>query len=247
MNLQEYISSGILEQYLLGLTSPEETAEVERMVIAHPEVKQALNSLSEEYEQFVRSQAVPLRPGLKEEITREIAAMKKSRPDLIPSYLHWILFLLGLLAALYFGVRANSLQSRLEQAGLQVDSLERQCQSRATLIALYQNPKNRIVPLAGQPSAPEAVARIHWNQQSGETFLEVLNLPAPPSGKQYQLWAVYDQGPVSMDVFNLPSSAMDLVLAPRVDNQPLAFAVSLEPAGGSPQPTADQILMIGYL
>ena len=41
MNVQEYISSGIVENYVMGLTDEKESAEFERMCELYPEVKAA--------------------------------------------------------------------------------------------------------------------------------------------------------------------------------------------------------------
>jgi anti-sigma-K factor RskA len=41
VNIQEYISSGIIESYVLGLADPEERKEFERLVDQHPELRQA--------------------------------------------------------------------------------------------------------------------------------------------------------------------------------------------------------------
>lgn len=40
MNIQEYISSGIIESYVLGLASAEERTDVQRMCEQYPEVLQ---------------------------------------------------------------------------------------------------------------------------------------------------------------------------------------------------------------
>jgi mannose-6-phosphate isomerase-like protein (cupin superfamily) len=44
--IQEYINSGILEEYVLGLTSPEETVEVSAMAQNHPEIKAEIESIT---------------------------------------------------------------------------------------------------------------------------------------------------------------------------------------------------------
>ena len=44
MNVQEYILSGIVESYVLGLASREESTEFERMCAAHSEVRAARNA-----------------------------------------------------------------------------------------------------------------------------------------------------------------------------------------------------------
>ncbi len=50
MNVQEYILSGIVESYVLGLTSHEDRIEFERMCAAHSEVRAARNVFELELE-----------------------------------------------------------------------------------------------------------------------------------------------------------------------------------------------------
>ena len=45
MNTKEYIESGILESYVLGIATVGESAEVERMVSVHPEVEIELEAI----------------------------------------------------------------------------------------------------------------------------------------------------------------------------------------------------------
>lgn len=42
MDIRNYIQSGIVESYVLGLSTPEETADVEKMAIEYPDVKKAI-------------------------------------------------------------------------------------------------------------------------------------------------------------------------------------------------------------
>ena len=44
MNIQEYISSGIIESYVLGLADPEERMEFERLAEEYPELREARNA-----------------------------------------------------------------------------------------------------------------------------------------------------------------------------------------------------------
>lgn len=53
MSIQEYISSGIIESYVLGLADPGERAEFERMSTAHPEVRQAREAFELSLEEYV--------------------------------------------------------------------------------------------------------------------------------------------------------------------------------------------------
>jgi mannose-6-phosphate isomerase-like protein (cupin superfamily) len=55
---QEYIDSGILEQYVLGLADPDESKEVEMMAAADPEIQQEIEAITRSLEIFAKANAV---------------------------------------------------------------------------------------------------------------------------------------------------------------------------------------------
>ncbi len=60
MNLQDYILSGIVESYVMGLANPEESIEFERMCDAHSEVRAARNAFELQLEQaFIQQNLEP--------------------------------------------------------------------------------------------------------------------------------------------------------------------------------------------
>lgn len=72
MNIQEYISSGIVESYVLGLADTEERAEFERMCAAHPEVRKARELFELYLEEQAMSNAVAPSKNIKSKIFAEI-------------------------------------------------------------------------------------------------------------------------------------------------------------------------------
>ncbi|MGA0555009.1 anti-sigma factor [Larkinella sp. VNQ87] len=55
MNIQEYINSGILEEYVLGTVSPQEKREVECLSSIYPEIRQELDTLSAAMEEYAET------------------------------------------------------------------------------------------------------------------------------------------------------------------------------------------------
>ena len=47
MNIKEYISSGVLESYVLGELSAEERVDVEKKLLLYPELKKVLTLIEE--------------------------------------------------------------------------------------------------------------------------------------------------------------------------------------------------------
>lgn len=52
MNMKEYIESGIIESYVLGITTAGESAEVERLALEYPEIQAEIESVSNTFENY---------------------------------------------------------------------------------------------------------------------------------------------------------------------------------------------------
>lgn len=72
MNIKEYISSGIIESYVLGMANDAERAEFERMCDMYPEVKAARESFEIAFEQETKFNQLQPPANLKSKIFSEI-------------------------------------------------------------------------------------------------------------------------------------------------------------------------------
>ena len=66
MDIKAYIESGIIESYVMRLTSPEETADVVSMMSAYPEIAKAVNDFEISLEQHLTANAVVPSPDVKQ-------------------------------------------------------------------------------------------------------------------------------------------------------------------------------------
>jgi anti-sigma-K factor RskA len=85
-----------------------------------------------------------------------------------------------------------------------------------------------------------------YNAKMGMLMYDGEIEPAP-SGKSYQLWLVPANGsPINAGVFTAVSGQPNhwMMKLPQ-GIEPKAFAVTLEPAGGMPQPTGPNVLVGG--
>jgi hypothetical protein len=73
LDINHYISSGVLEAYLLGLASDEEQHEVQQMQVLYPEISSALNQLEVNIESYCLENAVPPPTGTWELIEARIS------------------------------------------------------------------------------------------------------------------------------------------------------------------------------
>ena len=89
--LKEYIESGILESYVLGITNDEESAEVEEMVATYNEIRSEINMISESIEKYAllhtMEPPITIRPFLLATIDYT-ERLKNGEPVTIPPVLH---------------------------------------------------------------------------------------------------------------------------------------------------------------
>lgn len=64
-NIKDYIASGILELYALGVTGKEENEEIEEMALSHPEVSEEIKKISVAIESYAKQNVVIPDPTIK--------------------------------------------------------------------------------------------------------------------------------------------------------------------------------------
>jgi anti-sigma-K factor RskA len=131
--------------------------------------------------------------------------------------------------------------------GRQLKQLQAQLsQNEAAMQAMGQvtgAPDSAQVTLLQQPGGPPGQAHVTYNARMGMGVYSGQIAPAP-AGKSYQLWLVPASGaPISAGLVeaNQQSGAVVMHLTPGLTAK--AFAVTLEPQGGMPQPTGPKVLV----
>jgi anti-sigma-K factor RskA len=268
VNPQEYILSGIVESYVLGLASPEDSAEFERMCDAHGEVRAARNAFELQLEQMLIQQKKEPPRALKSRIFSEIGMEKDeqspriplNRPSLVPrkgfaSYVAAASLILLAGSALLNLYLLNQYKKSIAQykelvaTQTQVAGTNQILQTKLDIyenaLSLMKNPLMAIVKMQGVPTspAPSSLTTVYWNTESKEVYLLVNQLPKPVSDKQYQLWAIVDGHPIDAGIFDLEEgfSFVKLKTIPKAE----AFAITLEKKGGSATPSMDAMYVMG--
>ena len=76
LNIEEYISSGVLELYAMGALTEKEAAEVEQMATAHPEVKAELDAVQQAMDKYAGMHRSNPRPELRQTIMERIEELE---------------------------------------------------------------------------------------------------------------------------------------------------------------------------
>jgi len=272
VNVKEYIASGIVESYVLGLASKEEMAEFERMAAAHHEVRMARDAFEKLLEEQALANAIKPPVHVKSKVLAELeveADKLKSNGNTIVAdpeqaeqvpvvVAPWwkyaaaasIVLLLGSAALnIYYMNEVKTYKNLYLTA--QTEYAQREDSMRAQLTA-YQSSMDRIrdtgmavVRMKGTAKFPESMATVYWDTKSKDVYLLVNNLPQPATGKQYQLWAIVNGKPVDAGMLQWSNT----VAVKSMKNIPAAqaFAITLENEGGSPAPTMEAMYVYGAL
>ncbi len=104
----------------------------------------------------------------------------------------------------------------------------------------------KMVDLKGLEKSPNSNVIAFWNPESKKLYVGVMNLPVPPPDKQYQLWALSNGKPIDAGVMDVDPSDKSLHEMKSMEDAQ-AFAITLEPKGGSVNPTIDEMYVMGEI
>ena len=130
----------------------------------------------------------------------------------------------------------RTLQERLQQERAQLASLQGRLVRQEAIMRVIEDPQSRVVTLGGLKPAPEASGKVIWHPVQQTALFYAHRLPALPSDKIYQLWTITER-PVSGGIFAVDHLGNASVRMTAVPRQVKTFAVTIEPAGGLPQPS----------
>lgn len=146
-------------------------------------------------------------------------------------------------AVVYLGWRVNVLDRELARRADELAAIRTQVAEQREILQILRSPEAQLVALGGQRPSPTASGRMWWQRGVGGFFV-ASGLPVTPPGKTYQLWAIAEGKPVSAGVFEVdPNGNGTLRVKPLPEAARVeAFAVTLEPADGLPQPSGEMYL-----
>ena len=271
-DLKAYIESGILELYLLGDLTRQEKLEVEKMAMQYPEVKAELGHIEDALLAYAQSNAIDPSVGLRD---RTLSSIKTSAHYGLPGTVKPIVALKSsfnfykyafaasltiLLISIALLINLNSqlkesydqlavLQSTNQKFANRANFIDKELKDTRRSLEVYQNPfEYKMITLKGSPKAPEASMMIAFNPKKEEVMIDLSALKMPINDKdhQYQLWAMVDGKPVDLGVFDSSDNRTGMKKMKSITNAQ-AFAVTLEPRGGSIYPTMEQMMAIGNI
>ncbi len=193
MTKKELIEGGWIDKYVLGLTTEEESQEVERLAGLYPDIQEQLNAARHKIcGSFNRKLTIP---GFQNSfLTR--------RRVLMGSALIVFISLAGFafLCREHFDLKQvyNSQCEKLaaEEAKLaQMSSYSKQMTERSRFI---NSASTERIKVKGCDATPDAEVLVFKCRRSGKMMLQVVDLPLLPKGHHYEVWTQWEDSSFHM-------------------------------------------------
>lgn len=234
MNVQEYISSGIVESYVLGLASDEERKELEHMCAQYPEVLEARIAFELSLEKQAMENAITPPAELKSKILDEVGSGGRVVPIQTAPVrtINWLRYVAAacfilLAGSVYYNISLSNKNKKLQ--GNYNNAVARLDEMQNDMAVLIGRQSIKMTSLKGTDVSPQSYTTVYWDTTSHDVYLLVNNLPAPASDKQYQLWAFINNQPVDLGYFDIKKEKL-LIQAKNAQGVQ-AFAITLEKKG----------------
>lgn len=269
-DIKEYMESGVLELYALGDVSAAEKAEVEAMVLKHPAIKAELLEIERSMELYAENNAVEPGEDLRDRILNSVltnfgddrnftAAPSHNKDNVIafrqPGTYNFYkyAFAASVILLIASGIVLANLYSRLQASNTQLAALQTDRQHFANQVnlmdeqlSIFRDGTYKFLKLQGTPNHTGSAMTVAWSPAKKKVLIDMGSVKMPENDKahQYQLWALIGKTPVSLGVFDENPDSTSMKEMQSIASAD-AFAVTLEPRGGSISPTMAQMVVIG--
>ncbi|MFF2064896.1 anti-sigma factor domain-containing protein [Streptomyces sp. NPDC058200] len=236
--------------YALHALAPQERADFERHLEACPACSQEVRELAATAARLGQAVTVTPPPGLKEVVLRRIATERQDPPRVTPQSrpgggaargraLSRFALAACLAAAAAFGGVAVWQHQEARDAQRQAQASQQRAEALATVLAA---PDAKITTgnLTDGATGTVVVSR----DRDKAAFI-ASGMPKPPSGKVYQLW-YNDGGKMRAAGLMDPVNGSDAVLMAGPVGAASGMGITVEPAGGSAQPTSDPLALMNF-
>ena len=249
MEKQEIITSGLLEMYVIGAASSEESAQVEQLRSQYPEVEEEIINIEKAFESYAFANAMEPSASVKNKIFSSLKSINEPL-GIVPkakvvsisplkniAAAAAVLLLIGSSVLNYFYYnKYNEVNDKYAESQQQIASLNEHLTEVDKDMGIVQSKYSEPISLKGQEAAPDAGAKIFWMKNTGEVYVDPTHMPIAPAGKQYQLWAFVDGKPVDAGMITSKDGKHYKIQKMKTFGKAQAFAITLETVGGNPEP-----------
>ena len=240
-----FLESDILEKYLIGDASKEESQQAERYIAMYPEVRETYDELQKNLETFAKMYAKNTPEGLKEII---LSSAKKEKMVSKRFYRYAVAASVAVLvfagSSLFFWNQNKNLQEENTLVSNKIkyleDNMKDQLEDMRNQFIVLNNPATKKYEVKGKREGKELKAIAYINPVKKLSYINVSNVPQLPENKCFQMWAEVNGELVNLGVIKQFDDKGKLLALPYADNA--VGYITIEPEGGNAAPSVDNIV-----
>lgn len=253
MDINNYISSGIIEMYVMGLCSPEEKAEMELLRLQYPELNKAVLQFETEFENNALKDAAEPGSQTDDRILQTLQSLQTPVIEISDKQpgIKKMSWLKPVAAAAILLFAASSifnyvLYKKTKEQQLALKEKEAYSPLPVTDYNILKSPL--ITPVAMYGVGLHSICRctIFWDKKTGKAYIMIHHLPQSSSQNDYQLWAMVNDKPINIGIIKDEIRGRFIEM-PNVPAGATAFIVTLEKAGGVSIPTIEETYLSGKI
>lgn len=236
--------------FVLHALTDDERTEFERHLEACEACAQEVSELAATAGRLARAVSVAPPAHMKAEVLRRAATVRQLPPHIPPSgktgggsgrgrQLSRFALAACLAAAAAFGGIAVWQHQRADEAGMREQQAQRRSEELAKVLAA-PDAKASTARLSDGATGTVVVAK-----SLDQAAFVAAKMPEPPSGKVYQLW-FNDDGSMRSAGLMDPARRTEAVLLDGPVDEASGIGITVEPAGGSEQPTSDPLALMNF-
>ena len=249
-DVDKFLDSHLLEDYILGVTTAEESKMVEDYIASSEKVRSVYNEIQENIEWVAKKSAIKAPESVKSNILSSIAQPKLTATR-NPSFKFQaiaasIAALICALAALNFWNKDQQNTELLADLNQRMETLEQQNNNLAEQVSSLQLEQGYIndanterYVLTGNAKAEGFVTLAYWNRDQKKAFVKVDQLAQLSENKCLQMWADVDGKMLNVGI--LPEQTDGWVEVNFLENAE-SLNITIEPEGGSDHPTVADLV-----
>ncbi|NER12372.1 RNA polymerase subunit sigma-70 [Leptobacterium flavescens] len=246
-NVKIFLESDLLEKYLIGSTTEEESIQVEHYISKYPDVSRQYEELQDNLENYARSFSVSAPQEVKEQVLQAIN--KKATSHRI----HWFSVAASVAAIVFctttimLWLQNNLLLEENSMVSTEIRNLKEDVLSTNTKLedikdqfVVLNNPETRKYVLRGNQRAKNLRTVAYINPVERLSMIDVVSLPELPEEQVYQMWAEVDGVMINLGVLKKRNEEK-LISIPFKENAS-GYNITIEPKGGNEQATAENVV-----
>ena len=232
-NIEDYIASGILEQYVLEELSPAEARRVQTMAERYPEVRQELALIEKTFagvaEELAKAPPPQVWDRIQAVVSEENPAEQAPSPPPPPKQLaqktkkihYWqygvaatfTLKLAFMAVAANFWMKWQNTEGKLESLQNRYDQLTQDSRQLTQTLMTVSDPAVQTLVLQNPSATDHPRVLAYWNPATQELLINTASLLPTVADQRYQVWGKEADELIPLGTFEVASDALPTIVS----------------------------------